>query len=211
MYDQPRLLPAGDSALVVEFGNEIAPEVNARIRSFTQILEEQALAGIVELVPTYRSVLSTMIPCRSIRELEEKIKELTGSLADIELAAPEVTMVPVCYGEIWADLDHVCQHTGLSAESHQLHTGTNYLIYMLGFTQASPTWGHGRKAGHPRLKTPGPTSPPVPWALPANKRASTPSTAPAAGSSSGAHPEIVRSYREPPVLLKAGNYVALSQ
>ena len=57
MYDQPRLLPAGDSALVVEFGNEIAPEVNARIRSFTQILEEQALAGIVELVPTYRSVL----------------------------------------------------------------------------------------------------------------------------------------------------------
>ena len=39
MYDQPRLLPAGDSALVVEFGNEIAPEVNARIRSFTQILE----------------------------------------------------------------------------------------------------------------------------------------------------------------------------
>jgi len=84
MYDQPRLLPAGDSALVVEFGNEIAPEVNARIRSFTQILEEQALAGIVELVPTYRSVLVHYDPLQiDPRELEEKIKELTGSLADI--------------------------------------------------------------------------------------------------------------------------------
>jgi inhibitor of KinA len=152
MYDQPRLLPAGDSALVVEFGNEIAPEINARIRSFTQALEEQALTGIVELVPTYRSVLIHYDPLQiDPRELEENLQKLAAGLTDLELAAPEVTMVPVCYGgEFGPDLDHVCQHTGLSKEEViRLHTGTNYLIYMLGFTPGFPTWAVWMKGWPP--------------------------------------------------------------
>ena len=52
-----RFLMAGDSALVAEFGNAITPEINARIRAFNIALEQSKLPGIVELLPTYRSVL----------------------------------------------------------------------------------------------------------------------------------------------------------
>jgi len=212
MYDQPRLLPAGDSALVVEFGNEITPEINARIRSFTQVLEEQALPGIVELVPTYRSVLVHYDPLQlAPGELEAKIRELTGSLTDIELAAPVVTMVPVCYGgEFGPDLDHVCQHTGLSKEEVvRLHAGTDYLIYMLGFTPGfSYLGGMDERLATPRLKTPRTVIPAGSVGIAGKQTGIYPIDSPGGWQLIGRTPlKLYDPYREPPVLLKAGNYV----
>ena len=55
--DEIRFLMAGDSALVAEFGNAISPAINARIRAFNIALEQAKLPGILELLPTYRSVM----------------------------------------------------------------------------------------------------------------------------------------------------------
>ena len=52
-----RFLLSGDSSVTVEFGNEISPAINAQIRAFTIALEESKLPGIVEVVPTYRSLM----------------------------------------------------------------------------------------------------------------------------------------------------------
>lgn len=51
-----RFLLSGDSAVTVEFGNEISEHINAQIRAFSIALTEQT-PGIVELVPTYRSLM----------------------------------------------------------------------------------------------------------------------------------------------------------
>ena len=49
--------PAGDSALLVEFENEISLEVNSRVRALKYTLEQSPFDGMGELVPAYRSLL----------------------------------------------------------------------------------------------------------------------------------------------------------
>ena len=39
MYSQTKYLIAGDSALVVEFGNEISPQINERVRGMYLAIE----------------------------------------------------------------------------------------------------------------------------------------------------------------------------
>ena len=52
-----KFLLTGDTSLSVEFGNEISTEINAKIRAFNIALENSKIPGIVETVPTYRSLM----------------------------------------------------------------------------------------------------------------------------------------------------------
>ena len=47
-----RYLVSGDCAVTVEFGNEISPEINRKIRAFKIALEKEQIEGIVETVPS---------------------------------------------------------------------------------------------------------------------------------------------------------------
>jgi allophanate hydrolase subunit 1 len=51
-----RIVPAGDSALIVEFEERIDPAVNARAIAVADAVRAAAIAGIRDVVPTYRSV-----------------------------------------------------------------------------------------------------------------------------------------------------------
>ena len=51
-----RLLAAGDTALTVELGDAVDPKINALVLALDKALSEAKLAGIVETVPTYRSL-----------------------------------------------------------------------------------------------------------------------------------------------------------
>ena len=62
MYDEPRFLPAGDCALSVEFGDDISPTTNAAVRSLLTSVEENPVDGIVDIVPSYRSLLALYNP-----------------------------------------------------------------------------------------------------------------------------------------------------
>lgn len=46
-----RFLLSGDSAVTVEFGNEISEHINAQIRAFSIAAHREQTPGIVELVP----------------------------------------------------------------------------------------------------------------------------------------------------------------
>ena len=55
--EYPRILPVGDRALTVEFGNEIDEKINARLMGFIKVLTDEKIKGIEELVPSFRAVL----------------------------------------------------------------------------------------------------------------------------------------------------------
>ena len=72
--EQVRFLLTGDTSLSVEFGNEIKESINHDIRAYKIALEKAEIPGIVETVPTYRSLMVHYNP-RIIRngELKEKL------------------------------------------------------------------------------------------------------------------------------------------
>ena len=52
-----KYLVSGDCTVCVEFGNEISPEINRRIRAFKIALEKEAIDGVVETIPTPEEVV----------------------------------------------------------------------------------------------------------------------------------------------------------
>ena len=154
----PRILPTGDRALAVEFGNEIDEHINARLMGFIRKLSDERIRGIEEFVPSFRSVLIHYNPgvlsydrIRSIIEktLSEPISESTHKKRIVE--------VPVCYDEKFGpDIAFVAEHAGISIdEVIRIHTSTPYLVYMLGFQPGFPYLGGLDERIHtPRLESP---------------------------------------------------------
>ena len=50
---EPLILHAGDSALVVEFGREIAEDINARVHALDDAVRQKHIIGVTETVPTF--------------------------------------------------------------------------------------------------------------------------------------------------------------
>ena len=57
MREDPRFLPAGDQAVVVELGDTIDPQTNRRVHGLMDAIEREEVPGVFDLVPTYRSIL----------------------------------------------------------------------------------------------------------------------------------------------------------
>ncbi|MGI6574277.1 MAG: 5-oxoprolinase subunit PxpB [bacterium] len=212
MYSKPRLLPAGDRALVVEFGNKVSLDINKKVRALVLTLHRNPIAGVEELVPSYRSVLIYYDPLRlPLFELEERLGLLLADLAEGEDKKAEVTIIPVCYGgEYGPDLADVAQLTGLKEdEVIEIHTGTDYYIYMLGFTPGYPYLGGlDQRLIIPRLQNPRTRIPAGSVALAGNQTGIYPIESPGGWRLIGRTPlRLYDPNREPPVLLSAGNYV----
>ena len=113
-----RYLVAGDSAVCVEFGNEISPEINKKIRAFKIAVEKSDIPGIVETVPTYRSLLVHYHPeVIGFKALTEKFDKLRGSLSSIPIPPPTVIEIPVLYGgEMGPDIENVAEHNHKTVE-----------------------------------------------------------------------------------------------
>ena len=185
MYAEPRFLPAGDRSLDVELGDDIAPETNAAVRDLFVALEGNPIEGVIDLVPSYRSVLINYDPLViELTKLQEKLEALLQSVSAGEHATPRCVQIPVLYGgEAGPDLEHVAQHNRLSVDDVvSIHSRPQYLVYMLGFSPGFPyLGGMDERIETPGWTRPGPSSPPGLWASPKSKRGSTPPPRPAAG------------------------------
>ena len=118
-----------------EFGDRIDRALSEDVLRLDQSLRSTRLAGIVETVPTFRSLMVHYDPLATTRAA---LEGAIASLLDREPAlAREATLwrVPVCYDrEFASDLYEVARLTGLSPdEVVALHSGTRYHVYMLGF------------------------------------------------------------------------------
>ena len=188
MAAQPelRLLDAGDSAVTLEFGSSITPVLVARVAAAEQALDAARargqLPGVVETVPTFRSLTVLYDPLATTRaELAPRLRALLAEAGDAPAAAARHWRLPVCYGgEFGADLEAVAAATGLSPEAVvQQHAATCFTVYMLGFMPGFPFMGQLTEAlsvprrREPRVRVPagsvaitGPLSCIYPWESP---------------------------------------------
>jgi KipI family sensor histidine kinase inhibitor len=156
-----RILTAGDSSLLVEFGHEISPEINRKISSTVQLMKEQHIEGIVDVIPTYCSLLVNYDPLViGYKDLKKRLEGLVK--VDVKSGEGKKTIVeiPVCYGgEYGPDIANIAEHAGLTEEEViKIHSSKDYLIYMLGFLPGFTYLGglderiHTPRLASPRIK-----------------------------------------------------------
>jgi KipI family sensor histidine kinase inhibitor len=153
-----RILAQGEGGIVVELGDTIDDQVNARVHALASAIRAR-LPGAVEVVPSYRSLLVLHDPVRTPRAgLMRRLRALAASLEDAPVAVPHrVVRLPVCYGGPHGpDLDEVAAVAGRSAEAVvALHAAPVYRVHLLGFTPGFPYLGGLDPALNvPRLEAP---------------------------------------------------------
>ncbi|WP_161626814.1 5-oxoprolinase subunit PxpB [Desulfospira joergensenii] len=157
-YDSPVFRIAGDRGFIIELGQGIDPKVNIRVRAMARFLEKESPEGVREIIPTYRSILVNHDPVKIRPEqLRALVKGFDPGRSPVDEGSRKIVEIPVCYGgDLGPDMENVRFSSGLSEdEVIRLHTGTEYLIYMVGFTPGFPFLGGlDKKLATPRLKTP---------------------------------------------------------
>ena len=154
---EPRVLAFGDCALLVEFGNTIDRAISAGILALKARILAAGLPGVVETVPTFRSLLVRYDPLQTSFEALSAtvvgLLEARGSAAQ----APRHWQVPVCYeADCAPDLASVADALGLApAELLDLHLEVTYHVYMIGFVAGYPYLGDlPQQLSLPRRKDP---------------------------------------------------------
>ena len=156
---KPTISPVGDCAISIDFGQAIDPKINRQIRQVIEQIKLLQLDGIIELVPTYCALLvqyDAMVYtysdiCRTINPI------LQESVTDSANERVTIVEIPTIYGgEYGPDLGFVASHNHISeAEVVSIHSGTDYLVYMLGFIPGFTYLG----GMNPRIATPRLSSP----------------------------------------------------
>ena len=148
----------GDRGLLLEFGDEIRREINEKVRRMALAIQAETIEGIIETVPTYRSLLIIYNPIiLPVTELKKRLERLEAGLQETPLSEPKLKRIPVVYGGIYGpDLEGVANYHQISPEEViRLHCSKSYLIYMIGFMPGYPYMGELPEAlVTPRLKTP---------------------------------------------------------
>ncbi|HEY3909676.1 MAG TPA: 5-oxoprolinase subunit PxpB [Stellaceae bacterium] len=157
-----RFLSSGDHALIVEFGDRVDRALNREVLRLDAVLRAERLHGVIETVPTFRSLMVHYDPLATSRTV---LEHAIGRLLDRGGGAPREARrwrVPICYeGGFAPDLDEVARLTGLTpAEVAALHQAPCYHVYMLGFLPGLPYLGDLPEAlnlprrADPRLRVP---------------------------------------------------------
>jgi KipI family sensor histidine kinase inhibitor len=130
----PRFLDAGEAALVVEFGNAVDPAIHDRVLALDAALTQRAPPGVVELVPTIRSLMIHYDPLIVDRNtLIETVRRV--ELPDGTVEPSCAWTIPCCYDpQFGEDIAEIAAMTGLTQERVvSLHAGAHYRILMYGF------------------------------------------------------------------------------
>lgn len=212
MQNKIKLLTAGDSSILLQFGNTIDPAINRKIAATVQLMREQHINGVTDVIPAFCSLLINYDP-RVISY--EQIKRRMEALVKIDVTAGDtrkrVFEIPVCYGgEYGPDIQNIADHAGMSVEEViQIHTSRDYLIYMLGFLPGFTYLGGLDERIHtPRLANPRIRIPAGSVGIGGSQTGIYPMDSPGGWQLMGMTP--VKTYdpdREVPILVEAGDYI----
>ncbi len=207
-----RILTAGDSSLLIEFGKEISPEINKRISATVQLMKEQHIEGVVDIIPAFASLLINYDPrVIAYDKLVKRMKHLLKMDAKVETGKKRIFEIPVCYGgEFGPDLKNIAEHANLTEqEVIDIHCSRDYLIYMLGFLPGfCYLGGLDERIFTPRLVNPRIRIEAGSVGIGGSQTGIYPMESPGGWQLMGKTP--VRTYdpeRETPILVEAGDYI----
>jgi inhibitor of KinA len=152
------IIPLGDSAIRISFGNEIDESTHHQINRFLQNFRPQKIDGVIECVPTYTSIAIFYDPTKiRYSQLEKLVYSVLISAKESKPESPIVYRIPVYYGgETGPDLRFVAEFNHISEqEVINVHSNMEYLVHMIGFVPGFPYLGGlNKKISSPRLEIP---------------------------------------------------------
>ena len=202
----------GDRGLLLEFGDEINPEVNEKVRRMALAIQAESIEGMIETVPTYRSLLVLYNPLiLPADELKKRLIRLEEELKQTSFPDPKLTKIPILYGGAYGpDLEGVARHHQISPEEVvRLHCSKPYFIYMIGFMPGFPYMGElPDTLITPRLKTPRLSVPAGSVAIAQKQTGIYPMESPGGWQIVGRTPiKLFDPEKDPPALLQMGDLV----
>lgn len=207
-----KILTVGDSSILIQFGNAIDPDINARIAATVALIKEQHIEGVVDIIPAFCSLLINYDPrVISYDRMRERMEKILSMEIAADARKKRVYEIPVCYGGTYGpDLATIAEHAGLSEqEVIDIHSSTDYLIYMLGFLPGFTYLGGLDERIHtPRLANPRIRIPAGSVGIGGSQTGIYPMDSPGGWQLMGMTP--VKTYdpeREVPILVEAGEYI----
>jgi KipI family sensor histidine kinase inhibitor len=209
------MLPCGDTALTIEFGDVIDRQASALVLALAKRIEGAAVAGVVELVATFRSLTVHYDPTALPHaDLKRKLAPLLDGLKATE-APGRRWRIPACYHESLApDLAEVAARTGMTpAQVAQRHSAATYHVYMVGFLPGFPYMGDlPSELALPRRENPRTAVPPGSVAIATTQTAIYTLESPGGWHLIGRTPAPLWDVRQArPAILAAGDQVAFER
>lgn len=141
---KPHILPLGDSAILIQLGDEIDLLINRRVHALANLIETSRVDGIIETVPAYATLLVQYDPLLiSFTKIKDFLRRKLSQTEETAARKPRQIEVPVRYGgEYGMDLESVARHLRLGIEDViRIHSERTYTVFMMGFTPGFPYMG----------------------------------------------------------------------
>ncbi len=153
-----RVMPASENALIIYFEQVVTADTSARVRQATAVLESVLADVLIDLVPSYASLLVIFdLSCIDAATLEQKITEMLDTAPAASGSVGKLVELPVYYSmESGPDLAEISRVKKVSVEEViALHQSREYLVYAIGFAPGFAYLGEvDSRIVMPRLDTP---------------------------------------------------------
>ena len=160
------ILPLGDHAITIIFGDTIDEDINQQALRFFNCLQQREITGVKDIIPAYTSV-TVVYDIMKIQKQDNTVSafefmrhEIEKALQNVEQNKTEmekIVRIPVCYDvSLGIDLKEMAEQKNLSIEEIiQLHSSATYRVYMIGFMPGFPYMGKvNAKIATPRKNSP---------------------------------------------------------
>jgi len=149
---------AGQNAFIVYFGDQASATVSAQIQAAVNNIYNSMADCLVDLVPSYASLLVIFDLDRSepfaIRRI---LRAALSDLDTVDASAGELVTLPVYYSlESGPDLEVIAERGNISIEEViDIHQQQEYRVYAIGFAPGFAYLGEvDERIAAPRLATP---------------------------------------------------------
>ena len=150
---------AGENALIIYFGDQPSASIAQQIAQTTAYLRQSIAELLVDLVPSYASLLVIYNPLQTDHhQIRATIRiALSETSTEQQKSQGALITLPVYYSaESGPDLQSLADRKGLSvAEVIAIHQQTEYRVYAIGFAPGFAYLGEvDQRIACPRLATP---------------------------------------------------------